>query len=153
MRALGGSPWRVWRFVGYPAGTLPRPIIRISEVRKLAALQATEREAAGWFGCRVKAFKRVLKYDERVARAWEEGRQQGCVGLRRGQFRLAESSSSMSKWLGKQYLGQRDTIIVEQAGPDAATQSLDLAKLSAEERETLRQILRKAQKDENESAE
>jgi hypothetical protein len=146
------SVWELARFafLGLGFEALPRPIIKLSEVRKLAQLQATEREAAGWFGVRVKAFKRLLKYDDRVKRAWEEGRMTGNVGLRRSQYAMAHHSAMMSKWLGKQYLGQRDTVIIEQAGAGVQAETLDLAKLSPDERETLRQILRKAQKDENE---
>ena len=42
--------------------------------------------------------------------------------LRRDQFRLAEKSASMAIWLGKQCLGQRDSI---EYHDDAALQKLD----------------------------
>ena len=35
------------------------------------------------------------------------------IKLRKNQFKLSEKSASMAIWLGKQYLGQRDTIEVE----------------------------------------
>lgn len=35
------------------------------------------------------------------------------IKLRRNQFKLSEKSAAMAIWLGKQYLGQRETIEVE----------------------------------------
>lgn len=35
------------------------------------------------------------------------------IKLRRNQFALSEKNASMAIWLGKQYLGQRDTIEIE----------------------------------------
>ena len=35
------------------------------------------------------------------------------IKLRKNQFKLSEKSAPMAIWLGKQYLGQRDTIEVE----------------------------------------
>jgi hypothetical protein len=77
----------------------------------------------------------------------------GNVGLRRNQYEMARTSAVMAKWLGKQYLGQRDTVVIEQVGADQELQSLDLSKLSPDERELLRQILRKAQRDESPTSE
>ena len=37
----------------------------------------------------------------------------GKISLRRTQFRMAETNVSMAIWLGKQYLGQRDSAEIE----------------------------------------
>jgi len=128
---------------GYTRG-VPRKEIKVSEIRKLSMLQVTEREAAGFFGVRVKWFKRILKYDARAAQAWEDGRQQGLVGLRRSQMILAHGNAAMAKWLGRQYLGQTDTVIMQHTGADGGPiQTMDLEKLGPKERQDLRNILLK----------
>jgi hypothetical protein len=49
----------------------------------------------------------------------ERGRAKGRVSVRRAQFKLLEKGDSgMAKWLGKQYLGQRDVTPIELSGPD-----------------------------------
>lgn len=44
---------------------------------------------------------------------FNEKRQNGKASLRRSQWKLAEKNPTLSIWLGKQYLNQRDNIEVE----------------------------------------
>ncbi len=87
-----------------------RPPIRISldEVYKLARLHPTVEEAASWFG--VTAASMYQRLQQPAFRgAWERGRENGKLSLRRMQLRRAsEGNTAMLIWLGKQMLGQAD---------------------------------------------
>lgn len=120
---------------------------KISEIRSLAKLQCTDREAAGFFGLSVAKWKQILRYDKKAALAWEEGLQEGRISLRRKQFRLADTNASMATFLGKQYLGQHEVVINEHSGRDGGPINFDLTKLDASERKKLREILSRAGKD------
>lgn len=123
---------------------------RVSDIRKLAALQVTEREAAAFFGMRAKTFRQLLATDELAAQAWEEGQQSGLTRLREIQFRLARKSASMAVFLGKQYLKQNEILITEHSGRDGAPiETMDYSKLDAAERKDLRAILLKARSSES----
>ena len=128
-----------------------RPLIRLSQIRKLAHLQVTVREAAAFFGVGVNRMKEILETDKRAAAAWEEGQQRGKIALRRKQFNLADKNSSMAIFLGKQWLNQSDIVVTEHSGRDGGpivTQSkMDLKKLGPEEREKLRSLIGRARKD------
>ena len=52
-------------------------------------------------------------YNKDFGTIFEEKRQNGKASLRRSQWKLAEKNPTMSIWLGKQYLKQRDNIEVE----------------------------------------
>ena len=45
--------------------------------------------------------------------------------MRRSQFRLAEKNATMAIWLGKQYLGQKDTVDEENAAEKKLDALLD----------------------------
>lgn len=87
-----------------------RPKIEIDYdmVKKLAAIQCTEKEIASVIGCT----DRTMQNDPECMKAYYEGLDQGKMSLRRYQFKLAEKNPTMAIFLGKQYLGQKD--IVEQ---------------------------------------
>jgi hypothetical protein len=81
----------------------------LDELEKLAAMRCTQDEVAGFFGVAVKTVQRRLK-EARYAEVWERGSAKGRVSLRRAQFRVAEAgNAAMLIWLGKQWLGQRET--------------------------------------------
>jgi len=50
---------------------------------------------------------------ESARNAFDEGRLEGFVSLRRKQFAMAEKNPTMAIWLGKQYLGQSDRSSVD----------------------------------------
>lgn len=93
-----------------PAGR-PRKEIKKDSFEKLCGLQCTETEICGFFGVTDKTLSRWCRenYDGRnFSETYKELSQDGKISLRRAQFRLAEKSSAMAIWLGKQYLGQHD---------------------------------------------
>ena len=79
-------------------------------IRKLAEIQCTQQEAASVLGVHKDTFNDFLRSptDKRAADAWEMGREEGKVALRRLQWRTAQKSTTMQIWLGKQWLNQRD---------------------------------------------
>lgn len=81
---------------------------QIEELEKLAGLQCTRQEIAGWFRIAFNTLRLQLRTDKRAEAAWENGQQMGKVSLRRYQFTLAKKNAAMAIWLGKQMLGQKD---------------------------------------------
>ena len=102
-----------------------RPRIEIDQgaFEKLCALFCTVEEIASFFDCSVDTIERWCQrtYDKPFADIYAEKRQGGKISLRRAQFRLAEKSAAMAIFLGKNYLGQKDT-------PDETNEDM-LAKL------------------------
>lgn len=94
-----------------------RPKIEIDKVQfeKLCAIQCTLPELAGFFDCSEDTIERWCKreYKMTFAEVFKRKSVDGKISLRRTQFRMAEKSTVMAIWLGKQYLGQSDKIISE----------------------------------------
>lgn len=82
----------------------PKKIIDYESVEKLAMLMCTEEEIANYLDISV----RTLQRDEEFCRIYKKGLDYGKMSLRRTQFKLAQKSSAMAIFLGKQYLGQSD---------------------------------------------
>lgn len=121
--------------------------IKVSQIRALSEIHATESEAAGVLGIKLSTFKECLRIDNAARAAWESGRANGKVSLRRKQWKLADNNAGMAIFLGKQYLGQSDVSVVEHSGRDGGPiKTLDLSALSAEERSNFRAALLKARK-------
>lgn len=120
--------------------------IKVSEIRRLSKLHVSEAEAAAYLGVTKKKFAEILQRDKKARRAWEEGRELGKLGLRRKQLRLADRSTSMAIFLGKQWLGQSDVSVTEISGRDGGPVEMDLSALSNDERKQLRAILTTARK-------
>lgn len=99
------------------AGGRPRKEIDKKQFENLCHMQCTEEEICGWFGVSDKTLAGWCKrtYGKRFSEVFKEKRSGGRISLRRSQFRLAEKSATMAIWLGKQYLGQKDTIDEENA--------------------------------------
>ena len=86
-----------------------RPKIKIDyeTVEKLAAMMCTQEEIASYFDCDV----RTLQRDAEFCQVFKKGIDKGKMSMRRTQMKMAEAgNATMSIWLGKQYLGQRDKI-------------------------------------------
>jgi hypothetical protein len=66
-----------------------------------------------------KTFDTFLREDEDAREAWDGGKEEGKISLRRKQLRLAEKSAGMAIFLGKNYLDQADRheITGAQGGP------------------------------------
>lgn len=94
-----------------------RPKIEINRVEfeKLCELQCTLEEIASFFDCSEDTIQRWCKreYNENFAVVFDKKRGKGRISLRRAQFNLAKKNATMAIWMGKQYLGQRDTLEVE----------------------------------------
>ena len=90
----------------------PRKEIDQAEFEKLCALQCTKAEIAGFFNLSEDTVERWCKriYKESFAVVFANKRCDGKISLRRSQFRLAEKDSRMARWLGKQYLEQKEPI-------------------------------------------
>jgi hypothetical protein len=94
-----------------------RPLKEISatEFEKLCGLQCTQEEICGWFGVSDKTLENWCKreYKQNFSEIYAEKRGLGKISLRRAQFRLAEKSAAMAIFLGKNYLGQKDSVEYE----------------------------------------
>lgn len=79
---------------------------------ELCAIQCTQEEIAAVLGVSRDTLMRwcLNTYDTNFATIFDEKRMKGKASLRRSQFNLAKSNPSLSIWLGKQYLGQRDNM-------------------------------------------
>lgn len=111
---------------------------------RLGSIQATTREASAFFRVSEPTFLKFVS-DFPLARAvWDEAREQGRMSLRRTQLNQALSGNpTMLVWLGKQYLGQTDVARLDATVKQETTHivdSVDLAALSRDERDMLRQV-------------
>ena len=83
-------------------------------VRKLASIQCTDEEIAAGLGCSQDTLARGRKREPDLDAAILEGRANGRMSLRRAQYRKAmEGNPAMLIWLGKQVLGQRERVDLE----------------------------------------
>lgn len=85
--------------------------IKKDEFEKLCAMQCTRAEICAFFDVSKDTLWRWCKntYGENYETISDKKRNFGCIKLRKIQWRLAENNVPMAIWLGKQYLGQRDT--------------------------------------------
>jgi hypothetical protein len=123
---------------------MPKPKVKLQDIEKLAMLQCTHREAAGFLDLRVSAFRQLMRKNPKVAEAWERGQQMGLVSLRRKQMALASHNATMAIFMGKQYLGQRDIVTNQHVGADGGPIDIDLSRLGKGDRDDLRALLTRA---------
>ena len=110
----------------------PKPLLQptdemLDKLRALAKIQTTIEEAAAVLRVSKRSLHSFLAEHESARSAFDEGRLEGFVSLRRKQFAMAEKNPTMAIWLGKQYLGQVDHRQVEVGGPG------DFDKMSTDE--------------------
>lgn len=101
---------------------MARPEIEIDGklVEKLAGIGAKNTEIADFVGCSVDTL------DRRFAEEIRKGRANLKMSVRRWQLKYAEQgNSALLIWLGKQMLGQRDTIEVSSETPLSITMNYD----------------------------
>ena len=93
----------------------PRKEIDKEEFEKLCALQCTYTEICAWFDVTDKTLNTWCKrvYDMSFSEIFAIKREKGKISLRRSQFQLAQKNAPMAIFLGKNYLGQRDSIEYE----------------------------------------
>jgi len=88
----------------------------------------------------------------KFAEAMERGRAKGRISVRRHQMKLLEAgNATMSVWLGKQLLGQRDVITAEHVGggggPIQVAVKPDLRRLNDDELRQLHELAVKTHPD------
>ncbi len=90
----------------------PQKEIDEKQFKLFCSYMCTEEEIAGLFSCSVDTVERWCKrtFDTTFAEIYKVFSAEGKMSLRRKQFALAETSSAMAIWLGKNYLGQTDHI-------------------------------------------
>lgn len=106
----------------------PRKEIDQKQFENLCGLQCTLEEICGWFGCCTDTLESWCKrtYKQGFSEVFKQKRVGGKISLRRSQFQLAGKNANMAIWLGKQYLGQTESVaikVVEQED-DPITRSL-----------------------------
>ena len=102
----------------------PRIVPDLETIRKLAAMDCTDVEIAGFLGISLDTIQRWRKHHKGFQDAFASGKAHGNISLRRWQNRAAENgSAAVLIWLGKQRLGQRE--------PKDATQSVSAEELAA----------------------
>jgi hypothetical protein len=122
------------------------------ELEKLCSLHCTDQEVADWFGVSTRTIESRKKRRE-FAEAMQRGRSKGRISIRRAQMKMLETGNgTMGVWLGKQMLGQRDTITTEHVGagggPIRILAKPDLSRLSDDELQQLRALVGKTKSDE-----
>lgn len=103
----------------------PRTEIDQKQFENLCGLQCTLEEICGWFDVTDKTLDGWCKrtYHASFSEVFKQKRGAGKISLRRSQWRLAEKNATMAIFLGKQFLGQRDSVDV--AVTDAKGIALD----------------------------
>lgn len=94
----------------------PKPKVDKKAFERLCALQCTLNEFACYFDCDPLTIERFCQqeYGMKFVDVFRIKRGAGQISLRRSQFQLAEKNAAMAIFLGKQYLGQRDSFPEEQ---------------------------------------
>ncbi len=88
----------------------PPKIIDYELVEKLAQIQCTQEEISQILDIS----SRTLQKDEEFLRIHKKGIESGRMSLRRYQWESAKKGNvTMQIWLGKQYLGQSDKVVVD----------------------------------------
>jgi len=95
-----------------PGGRPPKlqPDVRtLRIIRGLGEINATHAEAAAVLGISRQTFETFLGKHKKAEEAFETGKAQGRISLRRAQCNAAlAGNTTMQIWLGKQLLGQKD---------------------------------------------
>jgi hypothetical protein len=84
----------------------------------LGRLHCTISDVAAFFRVSKSTVELFLHDFPDAKEAYEAGKGEGCISLRRAQFRLAEKHPAMAIFMGKNYLGQSDKVGHEISGPD-----------------------------------
>lgn len=105
----------------------PRKEINQDQFEKLCAIFCTLGEIASVFDCSEDTIERWCKrtYKTTFAEIYKMKSEKGKCSIRRAQFKLMEKNASMAIFLGKNYLGQKDTSDVE-FNPEALNKAREL---------------------------
>ncbi len=109
----------------------PRIVISPETLRSLAAINCSIEEAASFLRTVKRTLLRRLKDSEECRAAWESGRNEGKVGLRRVMWAQAQLMNSagvhQAQFLAKNWLGMSDKQAVELTGKDGKDLALSPA--------------------------
>lgn len=102
----------------------PQKEIDQNHFENLCGLQCTKEDICDFFGVTDKTIDAWCKrtYKDSFSVVFKQKRGKGKCSLRRYQFALAQKNANMAIWLGKQYLGQSDTLEQEE---DSGVQIVD----------------------------
>ena len=89
----------------------PQKEIHWDTFEELCKIQCTQSEIASVLKVSVDTLidKVEKKYEDRFSSVYKMLSEDGKASLRRTQLKLCQRNASMAIWLGKQYLGQKDT--------------------------------------------
>lgn len=93
----------------------PKKQISKKQFEELCQIQCTQEEICAVLDADEKTLQKWCKetYGKTFSQVFAEKRCGGRMSLRRKQWNLAETNSTMAIWLGKQYLGQKDNIDIK----------------------------------------
>lgn len=108
----------------------PKIDIKEDEFKKLCIIHCTEDEIAGWYHCSIDTINNWCKkvFKQTFSEVYKMLSAEGNISLRRTQFQLAQTNTSMAIWLGKQYLGQKEEINANVESNGALADILDYMK-------------------------
>lgn len=106
----------------------PKKQIDQKQFENLCGLQCTKEEICGFFEITDKTLDRWCRetYRKEFSEVFREKRGLGKISLRRNQWRLSETNAAMAIFLGKNFLGQKDSI--ETNSPDVTSTIEKIAK-------------------------
>ena len=117
---------------------MARPQIEINQKQfeNLCGLQCTQEEIADFFECSADTIDRWCKrtYEKSFAEVFREKRSHGKISLRRKQWQLADKSAPMAIFLGKNYLGQTDNVVIENPSQISAIEQIAKMVIGGEEK-------------------
>ena len=92
----------------------PRIDIDAKQFEKLCGMQCPLWEIAAWFDCSEDTIERWCKREYKLsfADAYKRHSASGKIALRRFQFKQAEKNVAMAIWLGKQWLDQKEQVVM-----------------------------------------
>ena len=90
----------------------PKKEIDKKQFEEMCKIQCTEQEICNILGVSIEKLISWCyeEYNDTFLNVYKKYSDGGKMSLRRMQYHLASRSASMSIWLGKQYLGQRDNM-------------------------------------------
>ena len=91
-------------------GGRPKKMIDKKQFESMCEIQCTKEEMCNILDVDEKTLTRWCKevYGEGFSEIYKKKSQAGKMSLRRAQFQMAQTNTTMAIWLGKQYLGQTD---------------------------------------------
>ena len=106
----------------------PRKEIKWEEFEELCKIQCTQSEIASVLKVHIDTLRDHVAehYAEDFSNVYKKYSENGKMSLRRTQIKLAQKNPAMCIWLGKQYLGQKDTIIDNHVNSDLLTRHVEL---------------------------